>query len=42
MEEIREIAEAYYNNLTEGQKSKAKEIFLSMDLNKDGRVSVSE
>ena len=42
MEEIREIAKAYYNNLTEGQKSKAKEIFLSMDLNKDGRVSVSE
>ncbi|KAF3457820.1 hypothetical protein FNV43_RR02480 [Rhamnella rubrinervis] len=42
MEEIRETAKAYYNNLTEEKKSKAKEMFLSMDLNEDGSVSASE
>ncbi|KAF3457818.1 hypothetical protein FNV43_RR02478 [Rhamnella rubrinervis] len=42
MEEIHETAKAYYINLTEEQKSKAKEMFHSMDLNGDGRVSVSE
>ncbi|KAF3457822.1 hypothetical protein FNV43_RR02482 [Rhamnella rubrinervis] len=39
MEEIRETAKGYYENLTEEQKSKAKEIFHSMDLNGDGSVN---
>ncbi|KAF3457821.1 hypothetical protein FNV43_RR02481 [Rhamnella rubrinervis] len=42
MEEIRETAKAYYNNLTEEQKFEAKEMFLLMDLDEDGSISASE
>ncbi|KAH7510597.1 hypothetical protein FEM48_ZijujUnG0109400 [Ziziphus jujuba var. spinosa] len=42
MEEIDETSKAYYNNLTENQKQNDNKMFLSMDLNGDGSVSISE
>ncbi|KAH7521987.1 hypothetical protein FEM48_Zijuj07G0090100 [Ziziphus jujuba var. spinosa] len=42
MEEIYQAAKAYYNNLTEEQKNNAKIFFVSVDLNGDGNVSISE
>lgn len=42
MEEIHETAKAYYNNLTQNQKQSAYKMFVSMDLNGDGSVSISE
>ncbi|POO02138.1 Parvalbumin [Trema orientale] len=42
MEEIRETALAYYANLSDKRKKKAKSLFNKMDSNGDGRVTLSE
>ncbi|KAL5542434.1 hypothetical protein UlMin_010144 [Ulmus minor] len=42
MEEIREIALAYYANLQEEEKELARSVFKSVDFNDDGRLTIDE